>query len=227
MTMRKHIMTIATGVSLVAVSGVAFAWGVPSLGGSSSGSGSSPGQAVAMQTKIVGEYALGEMSVLKAQSHFASAYGDKKLAAKLNALTMAKSSGATITKKRMQNELRLSKSASKVLAADMAHKKIVTAAGRKQYAEGAGFYGLGVFALTKVVPQFKNFLTAAQHSISSASFTQVVSIKRKLATGMFLAQNTPAYIGGLVKTTSQLVSYARKNNIKLPASATSALSKMA
>ncbi len=222
MTIRKSIMAIATGVSLVSVSGVAFAWGMPSLGGSSSGSGSSPAQAVAMQTKIVSEYALGEMSVLKAQSHFASAYGDKKLAAKINALVMAKSSGATI-RKHMQNELRLSKSASKVLAADMAHKKIVTAAGRKQFAEGAGFYGLGVFALTKVVPQFKNFLTAAQHSISSASFTQVVSIKRKLATGMFLAQNTPGYIGGLVKTTSQLVGYARKNNIKLPTSATRAL----
>ena len=222
MTIRKNLITIATGFSLVAVSGVALAWGVPSLGGSSSGSGSSPAQAAAMQTKIVGEYALGEIAVLKAQSHFALAYGDKKEAAKLEAVAKTLGSGAT-TEKHLQAATKLSKSASKITAANMAHKKIVTAAGRKQYVEGAGFYGVGVFALTKVVPQFKNFLTAAQHSISTASFTQVLSVKRKLATGMFLAENTPAYVGGLVKTTSQLLSYARKNNIKLPASATSAL----
>ncbi len=222
MALRKNLITITTGLSLIAVSGAALAWGVPSLGGGSSKSSSSPAQAVAMQSKIVSEYVLGETAVLKAQSHFASAYGDKKEAAKLAAIAKTMSSGAT-TEKHLQAATKLSKSASKQFAIDMNHKKITTAAGRQQYAEGAGFYGVGVFALTKVVPQYKNFLTAAQHSISSASFTQVLSVKRKLATGMFLAENTPAYVGGLVKTTSQLVNYARKNNIKLPASATSAL----
>lgn len=223
MTIRKNLVIIAAGFCLTATSGVALAW--PSFDGGSSGSSSSPGQALAMQKKIVGEYALGEMSVLKAQSHFALAYGDKKGAAKLEAVEKTLSSGA-ITDKHLRAATKLSKSDSKQLVTDLAHKKIMTAAGRKQYVEGAVFYAGGVLALTKVVPQYKNFVTAAQHSISAAPFTQVLSVKRQLATGMFLAANTPAYVRGLVQTSSQLVNYARRNNIKLPASATSGLGNL-
>ena len=223
--LNKRLVSMVVGLCMSGVSTAAFAWGMPSIGGGSSG-GTSPAQAMALQSKILGEYLLGEKSVLEAQSHYATAYGDKRAAAKVNAVIKTIGSGATVSKKNLQTATRTSRSVNKRLRSYMAHKTLVTAASRKQFLEGTAFYAGGVLALTKVVPQLKNFMTSAQGAIRGASFTQALSVKHKLATGMYLAESTPPYVGGLVKTSKDLVSYAHKNNIRLPASATSALGNL-
>ena len=224
--LNKRLVGVAFGLCLSGVSTAAFAWGLPSLGGGSSSSHASPAQATSLQNKIVAEYALGQASVLKAQSHYALAYGQKKMAARLKAKATALGSGVTTSKRNLQTAISMSHTGSKKLAYDMAHSKLMTAASRKQFAKGTAYYAGGVLALTRVIPQLKPFMTSAQGAIRGASFTQVMSVKRKLATGMFLAENAPSYVGGLVKTSGQIVSYARKNNVHLPASATSALGKL-
>ena len=228
--LNKRVIQVVAGVCMSGLSMGAFAWGMPKLpgvgGGSSSSGGTSPAQAVSLQNKIVEQYVVGEKSVLQAQSHYAMAYGDKSQADKLDAVIKTLECGATCSKKNLQTAVRVSSSANKFLTSEMAHKKHLTAVGRKEFVEGTGFYGVGILALTKVVPQLKTFMTSAQGAIKGAPFTQTLSVKHKLATGMFLAEKVPSYVGGLVKSGKEVISYARAGNIRLPENATSALGNL-
>lgn len=222
MLTQKHILTAVLGMSLVATAPSVLAFGLSSLTHTSSSTQSgSAADAGPAQAALLAKFLVGEKAILIAQSHLAAAYGFKSQAEKLAVEAKAMKSGATNAQ--VQDALADSKKANKQIAGQIAKGAKLAAAGRKDYVKSLPYYGIGVVDLKDLIPASQNFMTTAKQQISAAPFTQMASIKRKLATGMFIATNTPGYLKGIVKTSVKLVTYAKANHIAVPKSATDAL----
>ena len=173
------------------------------------------------QAALLTKFVAGEKAMLIAQSHLAAAYGFKKQEAILKVDAKALGSGATLT--HVQDAVKHSESTNKLISKELAEGAKFAAGGRAQYIKSLPYYAIGIVDLKNLVPASQKFLTTAKQQISAAPFTQMMSIKKKLATGIFIATHTPGYIKGIVKTSIKLVTYARVNHISIPKSATDAL----
>ncbi len=214
----KSVIIGVLGISVLGLSTGVYAFGLPSFG-----KGSSPNisKTMDMQTKLVGDFVAGQVSILKAQANMTAALGYEKVAAKLNADAQAFSTGATIDK--IERATTDSKAASDQTSDDMKTSKVNSAAARSAMRTAIPEYLIGVVALTRLTPDYKSFMSGAEQQISSASMMQVAEVKNKLSVGMFVASNGPGYVESLGNTTSSFIKYAKGNNIQIPADASSLL----
>lgn len=202
-----------------AICGSAVAgFGLPGLGSSSNTA------ADQMQGKLITDFVAGQISILKSQADIASALGHKDKAAQLTATANALGSGAT--KEKLSRGFSISEQASTDQSKDIASAKNMSAEAKAEMQKAIPGYLVGVAALVKLRPDCTNFLGSAKQEISSAGFMGAASAESKLAVGTYVATNVPGYLKSLGSTTGSFISYAKSNNIPLPADATGLLGSL-
>jgi len=207
---------------LLSITGTASAGlGFPSLLGTSSNSSSDMTATANMQTKLITDFITGEKSVLSSQADMTKALGLSDQAAKLNAAIAALGTGAT--NKSIGDAIGVSESATDQISKMKLGTMKLSADAKATMTHAIPEYLLGVVALIKLKPDYSSFMSAAQKQVSSASIMDVTKVKDKLSVGMFVASNGPGYTESLGKTTSDLITYAKGNNISIPKDATSLL----
>lgn len=98
---------------------------------------------------------------------------------------------------------------------------------KKLYLEALVQYTAGLVATKSVVDTAPGFISSAKDTISAASMTEKLSVTNKLEDGLYIAKEIPGYAKSLWETSNTMISFAKSNNIEVPADATKALSEMA
>lgn len=97
---------------------------------------------------------------------------------------------------------------------------------KKLYLEAIVQYAAGLVATKSVVDTAPGFISSAKDTISAASITEKLSVTKKLEDGLYIAKEAPGYAKSLWETSNTMISFAKSNNIEVPADATKALSGM-
>lgn len=95
---------------------------------------------------------------------------------------------------------------------------------KKLYLEALVQYAAGLVATKSVVDTAPGFISSAKDTIASASLTEKLSVTNKLEQGFYIAKEIPGYAKSLWNTSNTMISFAKSNNIEIPADATKALS---
>lgn len=97
---------------------------------------------------------------------------------------------------------------------------------KKLYLDALVQYAAGLVATKSVVDTAPGFISSAKDTISSASITEKLSVTSKLEDGLYIAKELPGYAKSLWETSNVMMSFAKSNNIEVPADATKAISDM-
>ncbi|WP_297575892.1 hypothetical protein [uncultured Deefgea sp.] len=210
--MRKSILMIS--ILLAASLPLSAQAGVFDLVSKATDSGSGGGDAVAQQDELVNAYIAANKEVLLAQYKMANALGAKEAAALAKAEADALSSGAT-----KDNLSKADTVQSDVSKAITERQKVVgntmDEAAKKEYASGLGSLGKGVLKYAGMATKFSAFKSSLT-SISPMMLT-------KLNSGVYIVKSFPANSKNLYDTLGSSVSFAKSNDIPVPADATKAL----
>ena len=210
--MRKSILMMS--IFLAASLPLSAQAGVFDLVSKVTDSGSGGGDAVAQQDELVNAYVAANKDVLLAQYKMASALGAKEAAALAKAEADALSSGAT-----KDNLSKADTVQSDVSKAITERQKVVgntmDEAAKKEYASGLGSLGKGVLKYAGMATKFSAFKSSLT-SISPMMLT-------KLNSGVYIVKSFPSNSKNLYDTLGSSVSFAKSNDIPVPADATKAL----
>ena len=175
----------------------------------------SSGDAYGMSEKLVKTYASAMGEILTAQSYLATAFGNKDRAAELAAQADVMKSGS-VDEDAIEKATEVSKQANAEISKKVADGEKLTAESKKQYIKAFAPYVKGLLKTKGVIEEAKPFMDSAKDKISSAGFTEKLSVKEKLAAGMYVATKTPSYAKDLWETSQKLVTYNMNNKIKVP-----------
>lgn len=172
------------------------------------------GDSVAQQDALVNAYVSANKEVLMAQYKMANALGAKEAAALAKAEADALSSGAT--KDSLSKADAVQSDVSKTITE---RQKVVgnkmDEASKKEYAAGLSSLGKGLLQYAGMTPKFAAFKDSLM-TVSPTSLT-------KLNSGAYIVQSFPGNSKNLYNTLSSSVSFAKSNDIPVPADATKAL----
>lgn len=186
---------------------------LPATGGSASTS-----DAAAQQDQLVNAYVGADKEVLAAQSKMADAVGLKDRAAQLQATSDALGAGAT--KESLEQSETMQSEASQEIQAKLKDGNTkLDAAGKKKFSEGLGLLGRGIAKYATLKGPIANF----QSAVSGSGITGALGAASKLNAGRYIVTSTPGHVKNLSSTLSNAVSYAKSNDIPVPADATAAL----
>ncbi len=224
--MNKKIVTLlAAGVAVLACGTLAAADiglpKLPGLGGSRSSGGG--GNAVALQDGVVLRYVQASTSVSTALRELALAYDLKEEAAKLDAEITSMQSGAVNDKDSLKKNSQVSSEAQAAVQQKMDSGAELSEEGRKHYIAALPHYVTGVRLTQQLPDDARNFSSAAQAQLASASLIEKTKLTSKLSTGTYLVGEIPGFSGRVLTGFRQIVTYAQKNKIPVPDDATSLL----
>ncbi len=212
-------MKKTTAIAIMgAVTALAATWVSPAYAGfgfgSLTGHKSSNTQILNQQSKLVHDFSTAQTQILNAQGLLAQAFGDKNQAAELRADAQALAHGASAQD--IEKSIGDSSRASKQINKHMEAGAKLTEQGKKLYAQAVPYYATGLTQTIALRPDIMNFSSSAQKALESTSIIDKLSLKNKLAAGLYLVEHVPAYIGELQGTTGEILSYSKKENIAIP-----------
>jgi len=175
--------------------------------------GASPAM-LAQQSKLVTDFAGSQGQILTAQWLLAKAFGDKTQAEELAADEKALGEGAST--KPIEKAIADSSRANTLIKAQMQKGDALSKRGRQLYVKALPHYANGLARGVAMRPDFPNFLSNAQRAISSASLLEKLSVKNKLAAGLYVAEHGLGYLKQIQGTTGDLLTYAKKEKISVP-----------
>lgn len=229
--MLKKSLILSTSASLVAfaLAGTVMAGlpGVDKLKGSSSSSSATTGaDAVALQEGLIKNYLAANSNLSLGLQEFATAYGMKDQAAELKASADTLAGGSVNDDKALEANAKLSAEIQQKIQEKLSSGAELTDEGKKHFIAGLSPYAKGVSGTAAIPKDLQAFSDAAKSQISSASMMDKPKVTKQLSTGMWLVKQLPGHSASLVKGLQEIVGYAQKNSIPVPAdvkSATAAL----
>jgi hypothetical protein len=173
----------------------------------------SSGDISAIQEKLLVDLSDALGDVLDAQSIIAEAQGNAELAKKLSN-TSDKLKGGDVSKDSIQGALTTSKDTLKAQQETMNQSENVSAESKALYAKALVPYIKAVAKTSKLSGPIKDFTKEAQNSIKNIKNPmQIRKLKKTLDTGLFVGKNAPALIGNLAKSSKDLLTFAKKNDL--------------
>jgi hypothetical protein len=222
MKKRYWVSAIAGAGSLIAMAGIGFAQGLPSIGGMN-GAAPAGTDASASQDQLVRAYVAADVQTLLGQGKIAEALGLKDQAAEAAAEAAALQNGGTATSDTLSKANDVSTQVDSAVAAKTNENAALSDQSKAAYSEGLGHLGLGLLGTIALKDAAVNFQKAAQAQIGNASMLEKMSVTKKLAAGMYVAKNLPGHITRLGSGLKNAVAYAHSHNIPVPDDATKAL----
>ena len=155
--------------------------------------------------------ALGD--VLAAQAIIAKAQGNKELAAKLNN-TSDKMKGGDASNDDIQGGLSLSSDTVAAQQSVINEGESMNSESKALYAKALKPYIKSVAKTAKLSQPIKDFMNEAQNSLKSIKNPmEIRKLKKTLDTGLFIGKNTPKLIVNLGKSSKDLLTFAKKNDL--------------
>lgn len=218
MNFKKSLVAAITAAFVLAPSVGVAQFKLPSIGGGSGSSSSGGGDAVAQQDQLVKAYVAADKEVLVAQAKMADAVGLKERAAKLNAASEALGAGAT--KDSLEASETMQSEASQEIQAKLKDSNLqMDAAGKKKFADALGSLGRGIVKYSNL----KGPIASFQSALTGGGAAGLMTAATKLAAGKYIVTSTPGHVKNLSDTLSTAVTFAKSNDIPVPADATAAL----
>lgn len=216
MVVKKALAIAITAVLLAPALSVAQLPKIPSFGGGLGSSGG--GDATAQQDQLVRAYVGADKEVLSAQAKMADAVGLKDRAAQLQATSDALGAGAT--KENLEQSETMQSEASQEIQAKLQDGNVkLDAAGKKKFSEGLGSLGRGIARYATL----KGPIASFQSSVTGGGVAGALGAASKLNAGRYIVGSTPGHVKNLSSTLNTAVTYAKSNDIPVPADATAAL----
>lgn len=215
--MNKNVIK-SIALMIFLVPSISFAFSIPGVGLGSSGSGNAGPDLNAEQTQLITNYVAANQFVLTANEKMAQALGLSADAAKVKATAAALTSGPSLGNIKKSDTV-LSKSIQEVTTNIKNNKaKPLDAASKQLFAAGLVNLAAGVVEYGKLASNIGN----VQSSLSSASPMALMNLSPMI----YIAKNLPSNAKNLGSTLSEAVTYAKGQDIPVPASATSALGSL-
>ena len=202
-------------VLLASLSSSALAFKMPSApGGDSdakeeSNSGMSAADA---QEAIVVDFKAALGHVFTAQGHVMAALGLKDGASQSTA-NADRLNGNDCKASCLEESAEASAAAQQKIEEEMAKGSELDAKGKKELAKAYIPLGKGTMRMAKLAPKAKDWAKGAMDEIKGAGVMGAGKMKKKLATGLYIAKTTPTLIGNWSKTTSDLISFGKKAGV--------------
>ena len=191
---------------------------LPSLGSLTGGgnSSSSGADAVAQNDALVRGYVAANKDVLLANSQMADALGLKDAAAASKATADALTDGAT--KGNLEDSNKAVSASTEAVAAEMAKGPKLDAASKKKYQDGMALLGRGLLRYIALRDPAQNFAG----NLKSASPMALP----KLQGGAYVVGQLPTGLANLGSSLKNASTFAKNNDIPVPADATKALAAL-
>jgi hypothetical protein len=208
--MRKLIF----GLSLVMVSSGAMAAGFPSLPGSSKKEepASSGVSATDAQEAIVSDFKSALSLVLEAQGYVLKAVGKSGEASAAQA-SAARLSGDDCAAGCIEEVVESSKGAQQTISEATSQSASLDADGKKELAKAYKPLGKGTLKMIDLAPKTKDWAKSATGEMKSAGMMGAGKLKKKLASGLYIAKTLPKMLNTWTETTAGLVSYGKKQGV--------------
>jgi hypothetical protein len=201
--------------TLLLVSTSAFPFGLSDLSGSGDKKSSSA-DSYAAQDGLVKQYNKAAKNVAVAQQMFANALGLKKEAAAIGAEAEALESGAVVDQDSMERISETSGSVNKAILTEVENSKGLSTKAKKEFAKAFVPYFVGLVETSKISDAAADFIEGATDTISSASFTDKLSVTKKLSPGMYVAREVPGFGVSLYDSSKTLIAFAESQGIDVP-----------
>jgi soluble cytochrome b562 len=185
------------------------------LGGKSSSSSSSAAVPdVAAQDALVRQFVAARVPEINAQVEFAKAFGLAEQAQALEVQKQALSSGA-VDKAALEKAREIGVNAQKQIDAKAAEKPALDVEAKAHYTEGLSSLALATVEAAQLTGAAQKFVDG----LKAVKGTDALTLASKLAAGVYVSKEAPGYVSGLFSSTKSALTYARANNINVPANA--------
>ena len=183
------------------------------VGGGEEKEEKSGGDITAIQDALIADLtdALGD--VLSAQALLAEAQGNKELASTLQN-TADKMAGGDVSNDDIKGAVQQTAEAAELQQEEMNKKNVVDAEAKKLYAKALVPYIKSVAKTSKLSGPIKDFMNEAQNSLKSIKNPmQIRKLRGTLETGLFVGKNVPKLIVTLGKSSKDLLTFAKANEM--------------
>jgi hypothetical protein len=184
-----------------------------------SGGGASKADVELQQEQLVKKFVGAQRNLLQAQALVAEALGLKGDKEKLDAERDALSKG-NVDKKALKKSVRLTKDAQKAIDKKTAEGKALSDTGKKLMAKSLVPYAKSVAGVTGMVGDAKTLADGIQAQIKAAGAMGAMKVKKAFDVGLYVAPKVPGLAAGMTKQLGSMVSYAKKNGVRVPKEAT-------
>lgn len=210
------ILSIVISLALAAASPAAAQFG--GLGKkkeAESGGGASQADVEVQQQKLVKSFVASQENLLEAQSLVADALGLKGEKEKLDAERKALGSGSA-DKKSLKRSVGLSEDAQDAIDKKMEAGEALSDSGKKLIAKSLVPYAKSVAGVVDMVNDAKTLADGIQGQIKSAGMMGAMKVKKAFDVGLYIAPKVPGLAAGMTKQLTSMVSFAKKNGVKVP-----------
>ncbi len=210
------ILSIVISLALAAASPAAAQFG--GLGKkkeAKSGGGASQADVEVQQEKLVKSFVASQENLLEAQSLVADALGLKGEKEKLDAERKALGSGSA-DKKSLKRSVGLSEDAQDAIDKKMEAGEALSDSGKKLIAKSLVPYAKSVAGVVDMVNDAKTLADGIQGQIKSAGMMGAMKVKKTFDVGLYIAPKVPGLAAGMTKQLTSMVSFAKKNGVKVP-----------
>ncbi len=213
--MKQNFFAIFIASAIASLPAISFAQlpSIPGIGGLTGGADSG-GDLTGQQDALVRTYVSASKEVLTANSKMAEALGLKDAATASKATASALTEGAT--QGNLSDADKVVSSSSDAVSAELKKGPKLDAAAKAKFSDGLGNLAKGVLQYAGLGKSIQGF-TSGLKSASPLVLT-------KLQSGAYIAKSFPTGTKNLSTSLQNAVTYAKSNNIPVPADATKALS---
>lgn len=180
-----------------------------------SGGGASQADVEVQQEKLVKSFVASQESLLQAQSLIAEALGLKGEKEKLDAERKALGSGSA-DKKSLKRSVGLSEDAQETIQKKMDAGEALSDSGKKLIAKSLVPYSISVAGVAGMVIDAKTLASDIQGQVKSAGMAGAMKVKKAFDVGLYIAPKVPGLAAGMTKQLASMVSFAKKNGVKVP-----------
>ena len=171
------------------------------------------GDITQIQARLVNDVADALSEVIEAQALIAEAQGNAEKAASLR-VTSDTLKGGENRDEAIQGAVQTVKETAEEQQAVFSASEDMSDDSKALYAKALVPYVKSVAKTAKLRDPAMDFLKEAQNEIKSIrNPMQISKMQGSLSTGMFIGQNVPVLIGSLVKSSTDLLSFAKSNDL--------------
>ncbi len=179
------------------------------------GGGASQADVELQQERLVKSFVGAQQNLLEAQSLVAEALGLKEEKDKDEDERGVVGQG-NVDKKALKKTVGLTENAQKAIQKKMDAGEALSAEGKTLIAQSLVPYAKSVAGVVAMVDDAKNLADGIQAQIKSAGMTGAMKVKKAFDVGLYVAPKVPGFATGMVKQLGSMVSFAKKNGVKVP-----------
>lgn len=179
------------------------------------GGGASQADVELQQENLVKSFVGTQRNLLEAQAMVAEALGLKSEKEKLDAERDSLGKG-NVDKKSLKKSVGLTEDAQKAIQKKMDAGEALSDSGKKLIAQSLVPYAKSVAGVNGMVNDAQTLADGIQGQVKAAGMMGAMKVKKAFDVGLYIAPKVPGLAAGMTKQLASMVSFAKKNGVKVP-----------